>query len=78
MDIVSKGGHLEISRTRTGETILGTCVGELGCDGGSRYVVRIERAGVLALCMLGFNLRGRSDARQASYPWECYGAWNDH
>ena len=78
MGSVSVGGHLEISRECTGETVLGACIGELRRDRGSWYVVRIERAGRLAFGELSFNLRGRSDARHAGQPWECRGVGHCH
>ena len=78
MDIVSIGGHLEVPRAGTGESVYGACVGELRRDGGTGYMVWIEWTGGLAFGMLGFDFRRGSDARHAGDPWECHGAWNDH
>lgn len=77
MGSISIGGHLEVSRKDTGETVLGTCIRELRRDGCGWHVVRIEWTGALAFGMLGFNFRGRSDAGYAGHPWECHGIGHD-
>ena len=73
MDSVSIGWHLEVPRKGTGESILGTRVGELLRDGWSRHVVRVEWAGALTFGNLNFNLRGSSDARHVDHPREGHG-----
>ena len=78
MDIISSGGHLEVPRAGTGESVYGACVGELRRDGGSRHMVWIEWTGGLAFSILGFDIRRGSDARYAGHPWECHGVGNDH
>ena len=76
MGMITDGWHLKVSRTGTGQSVFGTCVGELRGDGGSRYMVWIEWTCGLAFGMLGFNLRDGSDSRHAGYPWERYNMRN--
>lgn len=48
MRVISDSRHLEVPGTCAGESVLGTCVGELRGDGGGWYMVRIEWTGRLA------------------------------
>lgn len=48
MRVISDSRHLEVPGTCAGESVLGTCVGELRGDGGGWNMVRIEWTGRLA------------------------------
>ena len=78
MGAVPHGGHLEVPWAGSGETVLGTCIGELGCNRGSWHMVRIEWTGGLAFIMLSRHFRGRFDASHTVQKGECHGMGDYH
>ena len=72
MGSVSLSGYSKAPRIGSRGSVHGTCIGKLRRDGGSRFMVRIVRAGSLAFGELSPSLRGRSDAVHAGHKWKCH------